>query len=610
MKPIQLIIILALMVSCGCTHGSKGPSTRAADGEFDEVTLERLGAQADSVAAFFDFGDMEAFISARDGLRASVEAMARSYPELRSTSEFQRLLNSLTELESFVAPSSAEHQHLQQVDSLALAVQNWPEIDSTQTVNSDAAMSDTLFPYIENDRVEFWVRYFTGPGRELFERTLYRMQLHRPTVDRVLREQGLPLELICVPVIESGFVMHARSRARAVGPWQFISGTARIYGLRIDWWHDERRDIVASTYAATNYLKDLYGIWNDWPLALAAYNCGEYRVARAVARHKTTNFWKLDLPSQTERYVPKFLAALYIIRNPEKYGFVMPTVEPVTFDEVPISDAIELRLIAKSAGTTLEVLQDLNPNLLRWATPPKTSIRVKVPSGSGKLCLAELAEIPPGERITWGKHKVRTGETLSVIARHYGTSSSALKSLNGLRSEHRIRAGSYLIVPMRGSDYAEVASSEPAYMNTRRNIDRATMEKYASKYAPPAGYKRVAYKVKSGDTLGEIAEWFHTRASRIRSWNNLSYRSYIYPNQNLVIYVPESFHASRIARATESQPDTDNYIRHHYTVKRGDTIYSISRKFNVNMSDVLAWNQKNTSRIYPGQTLSIWKRKE
>lgn len=611
MNRIQLVIVIALMMMWGCTSGSRGPSTRAGDAVeiTDPETLERLGASADSVAALFDFGDIEAFISARDALRSSAEAMARSYPELRNTAEFQHLLDSITELESFIAPSSAEHGHLQEVDSLALSLQSWPEIDNSQSEISVTALGDSLFPYIENDRVEFWIRYFTGPGKDLFARTLYRMQLYRPTVDRILEEQELPRELICVPVIESGFVMHARSRARAVGPWQFITGTARIYGLRIDWWYDERRDIVASTYAASNYLKDLYGIWNDWPLALAAYNCGEYRVARAVARHKTTNFWKLDLPSQTERYVPKFLAALYILRDPAKYGFTIPEVESIEFDEVTIKDATDLRLIATSAGTTVEVIKELNPSLLQWATPPKAEIQLKVPNGSGERCIAEMEKIPQEERITWRQHKVRTGETLSVIAGRYGTSVSALKSLNGLRSAHRIRAGSYLIVPTQG-DFGEVASSEPAYMTTRRNLDRSALEKYAAKYAPPPGYQRVVYKVKSGDTLGEIAEWFHTRASKIRSWNNLSYRSYIYPNQNLVIYVPQSFDASAIATTAASQPDDENYIRHHYTVRKGDTIYSISRKFSVNISDVLAWNDKSTSRIYPGQTLSIWKKKD
>jgi membrane-bound lytic murein transglycosylase D len=537
--------------------------------------------------------------------------MARAYPEIRNTEEFKQVLNSLTELESFTSFASTEHQHMVEMDSLALATEQWPEGDEPQ-MDPTPAFTDTVFPHIESDRIEFWVRYFTGPGKERFERTLYRMQLHRPTVERILAEQDLPLELIAVPLIESGFVMHARSYARAVGPWQFISGTARIYGLRMDWWYDERRDIVAATYAATNYLKDLHGIWQDWPLALAAYNCGEYRVARAVARHKTTNFWKLRLPKQTERYVPKFLAALYILRDPEKHGFTMPEVEPITFDEITIKDATDLRLIAKGANTTVDVIKDLNPSLLQWATPPRTEIHVKVPPGTGETCAAELAKIPPEERITWRKHKIRTGETLSVIARKYRTTASALKSLNGLRSAHRIRAGHHLIVPMQGG-YTEVAgttTSKPEYMTKRRNLDKSTMDKYAKRFAPPANHKQVTYVVKDRDTLGEIAEWFRTRASKIRSWNNLSYRSYIYPGQKLVIYVPDSFDVSAVPRTTDTKPSESDYVRQTHTVRKGDTIYSISKRYNVRVSDVLAWNSKRSSRIYPGQTLEIWKKKD
>jgi membrane-bound lytic murein transglycosylase D len=595
-------LALSLVLSVwGCSSGSKkGPSTGPADAD----DLRQMSLEADSAAALFDFGDVEAFVAVRDSLRSTLESMAESYPEIRETPEFQQLLASLAELDSFASFSESPREHMAPVDSLALALEDWP--DTAVTHVEKAVPGDSLFPYMEDDRIEFWVRYFTGPGRDYFARTLYRMELHRPVVERILDDQDLPHELIAIPMIESGFVMKARSRARAVGPWQFIAGTARLYGLRMDWWYDERRDIIASTYAATNYLKDLYGIWEDWPLALAAYNCGEYRVARAIAHDKTTDFWELKLPKQTERYVPKFLAALYILRDPAKYGFTIPEVEPVTFDEVPITDATDLQLVAQCAGTTVDVLQDLNPALRRWATPPKMEVNIKVPEGSGERCIAELAKIPPEERITLRKHRIRKGETLSSIARKYDTSVSALKSVNGIRNAHRIRAGHYLVVPVQGV-YAEAASSKPEYMTTRRNIDRAAMDKYAERYAPPKGYKHVVYRVKSGDTLGEIAEWFHTRASKIRSWNNLRYRSYIYPGQKLNIYVPESFDTSQIARVTMRIPDEKDYVRQHYTVKKGDTIYSISRMFDVNMSDVMAWNSKTTSRIYPGQRLAIYK---
>jgi membrane-bound lytic murein transglycosylase D len=498
---------------------------------------------------------------------------------------------------------------LNETDSLALSIENWPEIDATQSRTASEAADNSPFEIIENDRVDFWIRYFTGPGKDRFERALYRMELHRPTVEPILAELGLHSDLMCVALIESGFNLKARSYARAVGPWQFIAGTARLYGLRVSWWFDERRDIVASTYAAGNYLKDLNGIWDDWLLALAAYNCGEYRVIRAISRQKTNDFWALDLPRQTQRYVPKFLAALYVYRNPEKYGLNIPDVEPVKFDEITVKDATDVKVIARSAGTTVDYILDLNPSLLRWCTPPKTEINVKVPAGTGDECALKLANIPPEERVTWRRHRIRQGETLSEIATAYNTTVTTLKRLNGIQNAHRIRAGKTLIVPVQGA-YSEMASSKPQYRDKHRTINKAALEKYAKRYEPPANHKRVVYVVKGGDTLGEIAEVFHTSAKRIRYWNNLRYRSYIHPGQKLVIYVPESFSTSGIQLAKSSKPSDKEYIKRNYTVKKGDTFYSISRKFNVGMVDLISWNGKSSrSVIHPGDVLEIWQKK-
>jgi len=582
----------------------------------DESVINTLQTGVDSAAALFDLGDVTDFVNVRDSLRYRLDAIAKAYPEIGSTPEFAELLRSLEDLDGILLERVPASYFSQQTDSLALSLNEWPEIDSVKAVAladelAEAAEADSAFPIIANERIDFWMRYFTGPGRERFERALYRMELYRPLIEDVMDELDLPRELICVGLIESGFTLTARSRAAAVGPWQFVSGTARLYGLRVDWWYDERRDIVASSYAAGNYLKDLYGIWESWPLALAAYNCGEYRVARAIARQKTENFWQLQLPKQTERYVPKFLATLYIVREPEKYGFSIPEVEPVRFDEITVADATDVKLIAKCAETTVDVVQELNPSLLRWSTPPKMEVMVKVPAGRGETTSQRLAEIPPEERVTWRKHRIKKGETLSVIARQYGTSVTAIKDLNGIRNAHHIRAGHSLIVPIQGAytQTASAASSKPSYKDTRRNISKSELEKYAEKHAPPANHKEVIYRVKDGDTLGEIAEVYHTRASRIRSWNGLSYRSYIYPGQKLKLYVPESFDLAKVSGAN-GKPDETLFRRDTYTVRRGDTFYSISKRFNVAMSDLMAWNNKSSrSTLYPGQKLEIWQRK-
>jgi membrane-bound lytic murein transglycosylase D len=489
-------------------------------------------------------------------------------------------------------------------DSLALSFADWPELDIQLDDGELFNKYNSVFPEISNKRIDFWINYYTGPGKAHFERAVYRMQLYRPIVEEILDELDLPPELICVALIESGFSMKAVSKAKAVGPWQFIRGTGKLYGLRINWWYDERRNIVASTYAAGNYLNDLHSIWDDWYLALAAYNCGEYRVARSVTRHRTQDFWHLRLPKQTQRYVPKFLAALHILRDPDAYDISIPNVQPVEFDQVRITDATDLSTIAKCAGTTLKVLRDLNPECLRWTTPPKTEIMIKVPKDSGDECATNLAKIPPEERVTWTRHRVKRGETMSVIARKYGVSVQSLKTLNNVRNAHRIREGQILIVPLQGH-HAELASSKPQYKSSSRKIDKKALESYAQRSAPPKGYKQVVYKVRQGDTLGEIAESYGTSARRIRAWNDLSYRRYIYPGQKLAIYVPEKVVVPE--QRAEQVPNELGWVKRTHVVKKGETFYSISRSYQVRLDQLLTWNNKSPrSTLYPGDELDVW----
>ena len=610
------ILFLGALLNWGCTtfksNVEPAPVSMAPHADtltFDPNLFAHYREQIDCAEALYAFGDITDFASMRDTLASSVDGMVDRYPSIVFHPEFRELLSGLSDLDSLYPTNGSVHPYLEETDSLALSIESWPDIDRTQSGSLESVPDDSPFPVISNDRIDFWIRYFTGPGKAHFERALYRMQLYRPIIRDVLGELDLHDDLICVALIESGFNLKARSRARAVGPWQFIAGTARMYGLRVNWWYDERRDIVASTYAAGNYLKDLYGLWHDWPLALASYNCGEYRVIRAIARQKTQDFWALKLPRQTQRYVPKFLAALYILRDPEKYGLTIPDVEPVKFDQVTVKDATDMKLIAESAGTSIDFVMELNPSILRWCTPPKMEIAVKVPVGAGAECARKLDAIPPDQRVTWRKHRIRSGETLSVIATKYNTTVTTLKRLNGIRNAHRIRAGRTLIVPIHGA-YAEVASSKPRYRDKHRTINKKALEKYAKRFEPPANHKRVAYKVKDRDTLGAIAEVFNTSAKKIRYWNNLSYRSYIYPGQKLVIYVPESLNLSRLRLEEPGALNSKDFLKRRYTVKKGDTFHSIGRKFNVGVSDLITWNDKSRrSVIYPGDVLEIWEKK-
>lgn len=607
-----------LSSACGCSWLANGESARIdsfEDAGRQERAAENLyvsrnfQARFDSVVALYESGNSDDFMTALDSLRQDLRFnLDKSAPNERDP-YVADLLFELERLDSLAISIDYQHRYLSEVDSLALLSMEWPEEDPLGEAALSNSIHDPAFPELDNQRIRFWIEYFTGPGKERFERTLARMQLHKKTVDDILTELDMPKPLICVALIESGFVMEARSYAKAVGPWQFIPGTARLYGLRVNWWMDERCDIVASTYAAANYLRGLYDIWDSWFLALASYNCGEYRVARAVQRHKSDNFWQLELPKQTERYVPKFLAALYIVRNPEKYGITVPEIEPLEFDAVTVKDATDLKLIADLADTDLQVVKELNPALLRYCTPPQTEMDVKVPKGKGTLCAQRLAEIPPEKRITWRQHTIRPGETLSQISKKYGTSITALKQLNGIKNSHKIRAGKMLIVPTQGG-YVALASSKPSYKDARRSIDKEALEKYAKRSAAPSDHKKVIYTVKQHDTLGEIAEVYHTSARKLRLWNNLYYRSYIFPGQKLVIYVPPSFTAPAQHAAAPALPPSDRYSKSVYTVKKGDTLYRIAERHGVRVSDLLAWNKKKgRSTIYPGEKLNIYREK-
>jgi len=398
---------------------------------------------------------------------------------------------------------------------------------TSQTVSTEPARLDTIpvsvlrplessetcgtpVVTVTNERVQKWLDYFTGKGRKDMQRWLSRAPRYRPMVDRMLEAEGLPRELFYLAVIESGLNPNAYSRAHAAGMWQFISSRARMYGLKVDWWVDERRDPETATRAACTYLKELYARFGSWELALAGYNSGEGRVERAQRKRPSCpDYWCLDLPRETENFVPKFMAALMIGSNPEEYGFTPATsAQPLDYDTIEVRDAVDLQVIADATGTTYEEIKRLNPALRRWCTPPgDSSTRVHVPTGTGRVCLAAIDAIAPEDRVTWRRHRVSRGETLSGIAKAYGTSISAITSVNDIRNPHRIRCGSYIVIPIGpGSD----------------NV-----------YADSGG--TISYRVRRGDTITSIARKHGKSTRDVLRWNGLGWNSRIYPGDVVTI---------------------------------------------------------------------------
>ena len=286
-------------------------------------------------------------------------------------------------------------------------------------------------------------------------RSLARSGRYIDRMKEIFKEEGLPEDLVYLALIESGFNPYAFSRSGAVGIWQFMPYTGRHYGLEINWWIDERRDLDKSTRAAAAYLKNLYALFDDWYLAAAAYNAGEGKLGRAIKRYNTNDFWNLSqksyLKQETRNYVPRFLAILTIARNPEQYGFEDIEYEaPLDYEVVNVQYAMDLAVVADGCGKDLKYLKKLNPQLTRGCTPPARpgGYSLKVPKGEGERFLAFCTKLKPSQRLTFVRHKIKSGETLSHIASRYNVSIHSIMDSNNLSSRHKIRAGKYVVVPV------------------------------------------------------------------------------------------------------------------------------------------------------------------
>ena len=304
------------------------------------------------------------------------------------------------------------------------------------------------FPVVQNHSVDRQIVLLQTAFREQTAKGLLRISRYFTMIHEILEELNLPKDLVFLPLIESNFSVNAVSSAKATGPWQFMKGTARRYGLRIDPWIDERRDPVKSTRAAATYLKDLYGLFDSWPFSLASYNAGENRVGRAIIKTKATDFWELRasgvLPRETQNYVPKFMAATIIAKNPALYGFSLIDYElPLRYDEVKIERQTSLHLIAHVTDTSLDEIKAFNPELRKETTPPNyPNYLLKLPHGKKEIFMANLSKIKNPY-----KHKIKWGETVGSIARKYNVPVKQLREANQLRKNSSIRAGSLLIIP-------------------------------------------------------------------------------------------------------------------------------------------------------------------
>lgn len=450
-------------------------------------------------------------------------------------------------------------------------------------------------PSRDHPLVKEWVEFLQGRGRKWFRIWLARSTRYVPLFYSILDRYGLPRDLVFLSMVESGFSPRAFSWASAAGPWQFIPGTARRYGLRVGFWVDERRDFEKSTEAAARHLIWLYTVFEDWHLAMAAYNAGAGRI-RGALRGQTKDFWALQgtrrLRRETEQYVPKILASAIISKQPERFGFSdVPYQPPLSYETVTVTVATSLETLGEACGgLPKEALEELNPALRVSVTPPGEAWPVRVPPGLASTCADGLAGLPAATRLSFRYHEARLGETVEEIAERFGTSSRSILEFHGHED------------PAKMLEYAEIAVPVPYLRAPSLPIVLPPQERLRGGSYAPSGLRLVSYEVRAGDSLWKIARRFGVSMGAIRQWNGLSVGAILRIGRDLRVYLgsgggrrgapaPQEAREARV----EASAMTD---RHR--VREGESLWGIARRYGTTVERLLALNG-----LRPGQVLSI-----
>ena len=409
-----------------------------------------------------------------------------------------------------------------------------------------------------------------------------------------LEKEELPTEIALLPIVESDYYPFSYSHGTATGIWQFIPSTGRMYGLDEDWWHEDRRDVLASTKAAVRYLKDLNRMFDgDWLLSIAAYNAGPGRVQRAIDKNrnqgKRTDYWSLDLPKETEKYVPKLLALGKVLKNPERFNQKLIKIENKPYLEpINLESQFDLALIAQWTNLSIDEIYSFNPGLKRWATPEELPYTILLPVdvvGDFKEILTNQKNRP---KVSWTRYKVKEGDSLSIIAQNFNTTINQIQSVNNINGS-LIRANSYLIVPLARESEAYYSLSdvqrEKSRLNATKNSDK------------------LIYKVVSGDSLWKISRNFDVTVNDLVRWNMIVPTAPLSIGKELVILI-DAKEKTELAKITNTGIDINRKIV--YTVRSGDNLSLIAQKYKVKVSQIRDWNDLNeTDILQPGDKLTI-----
>jgi membrane-bound lytic murein transglycosylase D len=636
----------AVMVVASCTSAPELPQDVATEPTIDpeiyrqweDEARERADElMAEALRLRAEGNSSEAVFRADEALCEVLDTPEGYEPDPEYIEYLAELIDEANELEAELIPFDEGLEEAEEITFLP-PIDIFVTDEVAEDTEDDGLLPKSDFPLVLNQTVEGFLTAMTSPSeyRSRITVGLERSGAYLPMIRDQFARAGLPEDLSYLPLIESAFSLKAYSRARAHGMWQFISSTGRHYGLAVGSLVDERRDPVRSTEAAVAYLGDLHGEFDDWYLALAAYNSGAGNVRRAIRRSGSTDFWQLRryLPRETRNYVPAFIASVIVAKQPQKYGFEAPQEQPWVYDTIEVPDALDLEFLSTESGIPLEDLRDLNPAIRRDLTPARGTTLLRLPPGTAASAENVLASTPRDEWAPRMIHTVRSGDSLYSIARRYGSSVSAISQANGL-SGSLIRPGQTLIVPRFASNQ-QLARAEPLRTDdngsyvvqrndtlwdisrgfsvsldalcsvnglSRRDVirpgqrlripDGATYAAPASREPSSSRYAST-YTVRSGDTLYDIANHHGVSVSALKNANGLS-GSRIYPGK--VLRVPTPVENQAPARASEA-PNT-------YRVRKGDTLYDIARRFGVSTSELREANNLASSRIYPGDVLQI-----
>ena len=448
--------------------------------------------------------------------------------------------------------------------------------------------------YEDNPRTAAELKWFARHP-EYLNRVFTRAQRYLPYIAAELQRRDLPMELALLPIVESAYDPFAYSHGRAAGLWQMIPGTAKRFGVKQNWWYDGRRDVVDSTRAALDYLEYLEGL-NDgnWLNAIASYNSGEGNVLRAARRNrnagKPIDFWYLKLPKETSMYVPKLLALVEIVSDPAKYNLTLPVVvDEQQFVVTDIGNQLDLSLAAELAGVDVDTVYQYNPGYNRWSTDPSGPHRLVMPADVAPQFQAALNEVPESERVRWKRHKVKNGEAISQIAEKYNTTVSTIRAANNLRG-NTIRAGHYLMIPVAKKPLSAYSKSADARLAKTQNRKRKG--------------NKVEHIVRNGESFWTISRRYGITHRQLAAWNGMAPGDTLSVGKRLVVWT----NAAPAGPATSPVTAVGNTTRKlRYTVRNGDSLYLIARKFRVGIDQIARWNDIDKNKILrPGQKLTMY----